>query len=495
MPPRPRPARSTLRALVEGSAIYAIGNVLPRLGLFLLLPVYTLGMGPAEFGRFSLMISLAGLLTIVFRLGLDGALMRLQYEADPAQRGPWYWTLAGVTALTGLVLSLFLATLGAPLFEAAFPGIALVPTGVVTFGIAVTAALQFVPTTRFRTTDRPGRVLAFGSAVFLTSAVVTLWLVLIVGAGALGGLLGQLAAGGTTVAISLAVLARQRFGLSLRLAREGLGFGLPLVPHSVAAWVLNLSDRWLIGALIANAALAHVMVGIYTLGYQLGQLVALVAFSVNAAWVPFFYQRGEGPHGPALLRELTTLSVGGLALLGVVVSALTPEAVAILAPDSWGPDADLAVIVTPLVALACVIQGLYLMAVSPIFLQRRTAALPLITIAAGGLNVALNVVLIPVVGIVGAGLSTIVGYATLALLTIWYAGRGYDVRIDVPRVLGVIGAGVLVVAATRALAPGASVAALLVHVAAIAVFAAATIILLRDPWRVARRLVPAASST
>jgi O-antigen/teichoic acid export membrane protein len=495
MPPQPRPARSTLRALVEGSAVYAIGNVLPRLGLFLLLPVYTLGMGPAEFGRFSLMISLAGLLTIVFRLGLDGALMRLQYEAEPADRGPWYWTLAAVTVLTGVAFSLFLATLGAPLFALAFPGIELVPTGLIAFGIAATAALQYIPTTRFRTTDRPGRVLAFGVAVFLASAVVTLWLVLILGAGALGGLLGQLAAGGATVAITLAVLARQRFGLSLRLAREGLAFGLPLVPHSVAAWVLNLSDRWLIGALIVNATLAHVMVGIYTLGYQLGQIVALVAFSVNAAWVPFFYQRGEGPHGPALLRELTTLSMGGLAMLGVSVSLLTPEAVAVLAPDSWGPDASLAVLVTPLVALACLIQGLYLMAVSPIFLQRRTAVLPLITIAAGALNVALNVILIPVVGIVGAGLSTVVGYTTLALLTIWYARRSYDLQIDAGRVCGLIVAAILVVTAARFAAPEVSLSALAVHLAAAAGFVAITVALLRQPWRTARRLVPASSAT
>ena len=483
----------TFRALLQGSALYTIGTIVPRLGLFLLLPVYTLGMGPADFGQFSLMLSLAGLLTIVYRLGLDGALMRLQYDASPGDRGPWYWSLAVATALAGVAISVALATVGAPLFEAVFPGIAVLPYGALALAIATTTALQYVPTTRFRATDRPGRVLVFGVAVFLTGAAVTLWLVLVQGAGAIGGLVGQLASGIASVVVAVAVLARQRFGVSVGKIRAGLRFGLPLVPHTVAAWVLNLSDRWLIGALILNVATAHVMIGIYTLGYQLGQVVALVALSLNAAWVPFFYARGHGPLGPSLLRELTTLTVGGLAMLAVAVSLLAPEAVALLAPSSWGAEVERATLVTPLVALASLLQGVYLMAVSPIFLQRRTAVLPLITITAGALNVGLNVVLIPTLDIVGAAISTVAGYAALAALTTWYARRGYEVRLDLGRLALIFGGGVAIVLVARLVTPGAGLAGVLSHLALAALFVALSLPILRQPWQSARRLVPAST--
>jgi O-antigen/teichoic acid export membrane protein len=232
------------------------------------------------------------------------------------------------------------------------------------------------------------------------------------------------------------------------------------------------------------------MIGIYTLGYQLGQVIALVALSLNAAWVPFFYARGEGRYGPALLRELTTLSIGGLGILAVLVSALAPEAVAILAPPSWGPEADRAALVAPLVALACTLQGVYLMAVSPVFLQRRTAVLPLITISAGALNVGLNVFLIPALDIVGAGLATVVGYGALAGLTIWYARRGYDLRLDAPRLAALFGAGIALVLVSRVLAPDASAAGFAIHLAFAAAFVAISLPILRSPWRAARSLVP-----
>ena len=490
----PRPT-TTFRSLLQGSALYTAGTIIPRLGLFLLLPVYTLGMGPAEFGRFSLMLSLANLLAIVFRLGLDGALMRLHYDVSPEHRGRLYWSLASVTAIVGLAIGVVVVTIGGPLFEAAFDGIAVVPYGVLALAIAATTALQYVPITRFRVTERPDRVLAFGVGVFLSGAVVTLWLVLVRQAGAVGGLLGQLAAGIATVVVAVAVLARQRPGFSVDLATQGLRFGLPLVPHSIAAWVLNLSDRWLIALLIAGTTAAQVSVGIYTLGYQLGQVVALVALSLNAAWVPFFYARGTGPHGPGLLRELTTLSIGGLAILGVVVSVLAPEAVAVLAPSSWGSEAPTANLVTPLVALASLLQGVYLMAVSPLFLQRRTAILPVITIASGAINVGLNLVLIPTIGIAGAAVSTVAGYAALALITIWYAGKGYDVRLDGPRLGAIFGAAVVAVGLSRLLAPPGLVPSALAHLVLAAAFAAVSLPILRGPWQVARALVPRSSPT
>ena len=43
-------------------------------------------MTPAEFGIFSLMLSLSALLAIVYRLGLEGALLRFHFDVEPARR-------------------------------------------------------------------------------------------------------------------------------------------------------------------------------------------------------------------------------------------------------------------------------------------------------------------------------------------------------------------------------------------------------------------------
>ncbi len=483
----------TFGSLLRGSLLYTIGSVVPRIGVFLLLPIYTLGMGPAEFGIFSLMLTLAGLLTILYRLGLDGALLRFHFDIGNRRTAALYWTMAAITLVAGIALSLLIGAVAAPIFSTVFAGVTLVPYGWLAIGIALLMAFQYVPTTWFRAVEKPGRVVIFGLATFLGGAAVTLWLVLGLHLGAVGGLLGQLASGVVVIAVTLALLARRRPpGFDPELAEEGLRFGLPLVPHSIAGWVLNLSDRWVIGLTIGlSVAATQTAIGIYSLGYQLGQVVAVVAIALNTAWVPFFYIRGEHELGPELLREMTTLAIGALAILTAFVGVLAPEVVSVLAPRSWGADASIAALVTPLVAVACLVQGFYFMAVSPIFLQRRTAVLPIFTLAAGALNVGLNVLLIPRLGIVGAGWSTIAGYGALTIGTLWWAGRGYRLTFDGLRLGAILLVDALAIVAAQAITPSGLVRAGLAHFLIGATAAALIAAIVLRPWSRARSLVAA----
>jgi O-antigen/teichoic acid export membrane protein len=481
----------TLRALVRGSVIYTLGSVIPRLGIFLLLPVYTLGMGPGEFGVFSLMLSLAGLLTIFFRLGLDGSLLRFHFDVATARLPALYWTTAALTAAAGVGLGLAALVFLRPVFEAAFAGIAFFPYGALAIAIGALTAFQYVPTSWFRATERPELVFWLGIGSFAAGAVVTLWLVLALHLGAVGGLIGQLAIGAAFVAVAGTVLLRLRpAALDPVIARQDLAFGLPLIPHSIAGWVLNLSDRWLIGLLIGlSAAAAQIAVGIYSLGYQLAQLVSLIGVALNTAWIPFFYEHGEQPEGPAILREMSSLSVGALSIVTVMAGVLAPEAIAVLAPASWGPDKALAATVVPIVAFAALIQGLYFMVSSPIFLHRRTRGLPLLTISAGAVNVGLNLILIPRLGIIGAAWSTIAGYLTMLVLSIWFAGRTFDLRIDWPRMATLFGASGGAMYAAHLLQPAGLVASGLLHMAIGVAFVILVLALLRRPWSAARVLI------
>jgi len=141
--------------------------------------------------------------------------------------------------------------------------------------------------------------------------------------------------------------------------------------------------------------------------------------------------------------------------------------------------------------MACLIQGFYFMAVSPIFLQRRTAILPIFTLAAGALNVGLNILLIPILGVVGAGWSTIAGYLLLAAGTVWYARRGYELRLDLPRLASLIVVVGAAIVAAQLVRPGGLILGGLVHLAIGAVAAGLMVPILLGPWARSRNLVAA----
>ncbi len=487
----------SLRALARGSILYTFGTFLPRFGAFLLLPIYTMTLGPADFGVVSLMLSVSSLLAIAYRLGLDGALLRMHFDLSDRNRPRLYVSLAAVTAATAVVGSVVLGAAVAPFFGALFTGIGFVPFGLLTLAITATTSLQYVPTVLYRATERPAMFLAYSAGVMTVGITATVIFLVPMHLGAAGALLGQLAGGLFGVLVTAWILGHMHHAAIDRpMIREALAFGLPLVPHGISGWILNVSDRWLLGLLLATTAVvAQASIGVYSLGYQLGQVVSLIALSFNAAWGPFFYAHGESEAGPGILREMTTVVGGLLGLLAMALAIGAPELTHLLAPASWGAARIEAADVLRVVAAGSFVYSLYFMVVSAVFLTRRTTYLPLLTITAGATNVILNLILIPRVGVMGAAWSTLVGYLILAVGTALYARRGYPLRVDLARLLVLAGMGAaLVVLARVALPATPTLGAFGLHALAVLAFAGVTALVLRAPVRRLRVLVRRASA-
>ncbi|MBS3962529.1 MAG: oligosaccharide flippase family protein [Sandarakinorhabdus sp.] len=73
-------AVNKLRLLGSNSAIYAGTSLLQKGLAFLLLPLYTLYLDPQAYGVFAIVTAVHGLLSIVFTLGLTGAVTRFYFE-------------------------------------------------------------------------------------------------------------------------------------------------------------------------------------------------------------------------------------------------------------------------------------------------------------------------------------------------------------------------------------------------------------------------------
>jgi O-antigen/teichoic acid export membrane protein len=419
----------TIRTLARGSAIYAAGNLLARLGGFILLPIYLQLMSRDEYGIVALATSITGLLTILYRLGLDGALMRMHFDTPDSQRPALYRTITLATLAIAGVLSISLGFAVGPFFDVLFFGIPFLPYGVLALAITFVGSVDFIPSVLFRATQQPEKFLVFNLASFGVASAFSLVLVA-GGMGALGVLLGQLL-GGLVILVVVMLIAFNPGGASWRPAvlPGALRFGVPLVPHQVSTWALRLSDRWLIGLLLAVPVVDRLgAIAAYSVGYQLGFLVAIVATSFNAAWTPYFYRVGDLPGGAAVYRAMLTISSAAFLWMALAMAAVAPELIRLIAGDrqAYAVAAD----VVPVIAFACAAQGTYTMLVGPIFLRRRTGFLPLMTVSSAVANVGLNIVLVPRIGVIGAAWATLGAYALFALLTYLYARRVYPTRVD-----------------------------------------------------------------
>ena len=471
----------SLRSLLRASALYTVGNVAPRIGQFLLLPVYIRFLTQADYGTLALLTSLAGILTVVYHFGIDGALMRLHFDTSGREREKLYGTAALFTLALAAAGSIVLAIALGPFFGDLFAGTPFFPLGALALLIAFVGSLSYVPSTLFRASGQPGRFLLVSLGAFVVSSLISVSLVVLFGFGAAGVLTGQVLGGVAVFIVALAIVRRARaWMIDGRILRDALGVGLPLLPHAISAWALRLADRWLIALLIGLPAIdARAQIGIYSVGYQLGYVVSIIVTSFNSAWSPYFYRIGHEREGPRIYVEMVTLVTGGLLVLAVGMAALAPEIVAVIARPGYEPAAD----VVPVVAFASALQGLYVMFVTVLFLVKHTQRLALITLTAALANIAMNVVLIPPFGIMGAAWATLAAYALFAATTYLVARRIYPIRLDVLR-LAILGVGAVVAAlAGRIIVPGPSVVAGFIHLGFIAGYVLLAALVCRVPFQ------------
>jgi O-antigen/teichoic acid export membrane protein len=450
----------TLRQLARGSVLYAVGQLLPRISLLILVPVYVRYMTPAEFGVMMLTVSIGSMLGILFRFGLDGSVLRIHFDLAPPERGTLYWTAAAISVLGSAAVMLVVTPLAIPTFSRVFVGTELWPYGALAAALGFTNGLQFVPSVWFRASERPLRYIAYTAAVFAVTFLASLFLLVVVGLGPVGALLGWIAGGIVTIVVAAGVLAGvgpPHFDRTV--ARASLSYGLPLIPHSLSAWVLNVSDRLLIGLLVGLPAIgAQAAIGRYTLGYQLAYMISLLAIAAQYALSPYLFRVAGTPAGPRLHREVVTVGMAVFLVLAAAEVASAPEIIGILAP---GDEYRESVNVLRIVPVGASLFGLYALVVPILLYAKRTGVLALMTTASAVVNVAANIVLIPRIGIVGAAVATVASYGAYLGMTIVVTRRAYPLDLDARRIGVLWAAAMLLVGAPAAMAGAGSASAII----------------------------------
>jgi O-antigen/teichoic acid export membrane protein len=201
------------------------------------------------------------------------------------------------------------------------------------------------------------------------------------------------------------------------VAARYLRYGLPLVARGLPLWVMSVSDRYLLAAWGAKDSLAA-----YILSYQLaGSAIAIPLSFVMAAVFPRILRIDrESGEAAALsythrilgyyLRYMVVVIIGACGLVLSITYYLYPE-------YKFMP----AVIV--IIVLAHVIQGLTHFYNKEFELNGRTMVITKAVSVGAGVNLGLNVVLIPFYGALGAALSTLAAYAMTVILL--YMARRY----------------------------------------------------------------------
>ena len=221
-------------------------------------------------------------------------------------------------------------------------------------------------------------------------------------------------------------------------------FGIPLTVAALGGWMVNLSDRLVIGGFLDPADL-----GRYGAAYTLAGLVALASSPVLLPAYPRLMTAIAGQDSKRIDGEIRLfhrwLTLGLVPIACFLVVIISP-----LLDLMGGAEFHVAAVIPPLLVAGIFIDQWNGLAHYVLACTDRTRVLQNSWIAAGGLNIALNLVAVPKFGLVGASAATLLSF--LALETVIFRAASKEVDLKVAHGLGVSAR----VAAASAVAAGGS---------------------------------------
>jgi O-antigen/teichoic acid export membrane protein len=411
-----------LQRLVSSLAAYQVADVVSKFIAVLLLPVYTRYISPSGYGIVELLANGVILISIVIRFGIIEAFLRFYFaDSDQDRRDALVRRSVSFLLITSTVAAVALTATAAPLSR-----LVLGYRDATTFRIAVLGLWTFTNLELaygLLRVDERIRTYAIASltnvGLTITASVV---LVVGLGDGARGLLIGNYGAS-TLVLLALWFSMRARLFGPRRSGGEDLPrllrFGLPTMPAEISVYALSIVDRYYI-----LHARGSSLVGLYSVAIKLAGSVAFIVRAFQYAWPPLAYSVTDDAEAQRLYGLVTTYYVlvsgwvvAGLALLGRWVLRL------LAAHSYYGAYRAL-----PWVALGWAMYGLwvvFLVIAGRAQVTRRNFPASIAGLIA---NVVLIVVLVPSLGIAGAGIALCGAY--VVMLGVMYVLTRHAFRVD-----------------------------------------------------------------
>jgi O-antigen/teichoic acid export membrane protein len=402
-----------LKRLARAGLAYQAGDILSKGVALFTLPLYTRYVDKSGYGYVETLMTAVILLSILLRLGVGEAFIRFYYDDADAQRRDLIAAGAVAfvfvtTTIIALVGVLFASALSRPLIGVHAPAL----LDFALLGLWAFTNLE-IAYALLRADERTGTYMRATLANVVVAIALTITLVVGRHAGAEGLLAGNYIAA-SAILLGLWWVQRDRLLGGLRAGwgahsqplRRMLAFGLPTVPADASVYALQVFDRWYL--LRAQSAAAA---GLYALAAKLATVVFVAVRGFQYAWPPLAYSVTDDLVAARLYAVVTTYYVLATGAVVAGVALLGRWAVRVLLYHDYGAHEAL-----PWLALGWALYGLYLIFVVISGRARQTRRNVPAALAGLAVNVVAVIVLVPALGIAGAGIALVVAYVAMILV-------------------------------------------------------------------------------
>jgi O-antigen/teichoic acid export membrane protein len=422
-----------LKSLSKQTIVYGGGLLLKRGIGFFMIPVYTHYMNPSEYGLLEI-LELTGFIAAFFvGFGMLQAAYRFHADVEGAEAQRSVKTNAVLTVVVlGTAVTLGLLAVSPWIARISAGKAELAPLVVLLLlGVFVNELSQLL-LGFFRLEARPVAYVVY--SLSSTAVNLTLNIVFLVGLamGPRGILLSTLISGFLLVVVLMArFLPGGGWEVDFKLMRRMFAYCLPFIPTGLMAFTVNFSDRYFLRAFTDMST-----VGVYALGYKLGMIGGfLVGAPFALVWKAQAFEIAKEPNAQITYARVMTYYTAALLAVCAVLSVSAREIVALMAAPEYARAAS----IVPIIAWSTVFLAQESVVQVGTLLKKRTVWLPVIYAGTMIINVGLNLLLIPHMGMMGAAWATVAALFFQVAMGYVVANRFYPIRYEWRRLIAMAG--------------------------------------------------------
>jgi O-antigen/teichoic acid export membrane protein len=438
-----------LKELFSDTLIYGISSVLARFINYLLVPLHTGVFNTAQYGVIGLVYAAIAFLNVVFTFGMESAYLR--YAENRKEAPHVFKTLQSGLLIFASLLCLVLYLIMPWLLPVLNLQPDTSPIFLMMLGILWFDTLSIVPMAELRLTRRAYLFAGLKTLNVLINLGLNFYLILGLGFGIEAVFLANLAGSLImTVVVWIATADLLKGSFSKQWMKTAFEFGWPFVPSGIGFVINEMLDRFLLNNMDPSNAqriygpetTPEDIVGIYNACYKLAVFMLLLVQMYRMAWQPFFMRHAKDGDSRELFGQAFIWYNAFSAILFMGVALFKEQIVAITIPGTSATLIDSnywsGLEIVPFLLLAYWFHGWYINFSSGVFIKEKTRVFYKITLMGAVITIIANLLLIPVYGMIGSAIATLLSYGAMATTLGIFSKKVMDVPYRLPESFGLM---------------------------------------------------------
>lgn len=417
--------------------VYGLGDAVIKAIAFFLIPLYTRLLSQEQVGIISLLNIVEIMLWLVLSFSLNAAVLKVFHDFESEKERKTVFSSAALfTAAIAFPVLLVLFFNADFISRIIFQNPENAPYLKIIFCSVFFNLFRLLALAYLRTLEKPVHYSVLNILHFTLLVGFNILHVLILREGILGVVKSSLyTASILFFVVMFSVFRNTGISFSKSALYKLLQFGLPMVPGSVAGYLLTMSDRYLL-----NIFSTTDQVGLYDIAYKFGMIIQMVlVMPFRTAWLPFVFSVQKKPEANKIYSGALTYFLLAAIFLFLALTFFVKEIIIVVSTAAYLPGVN----AIPYIALAYIFFGLYYIVDIGVLLKTKTIFYTIIITIGAIINIVSNIFFMPKYGMMAAAVNTAISYFLILILMYFVSSRLHRVNYEKARIVKIIGVGAL----------------------------------------------------